>query len=229
MNACSYDRVSTTRQAEAVDLETRYLEAIQAHCRRRGWELGPHFTDPGKSGKDAKRPGMQKAIRWALENKGVIVFYDLTRFSRSLLDLVNIAEQLKAGGAALSCATEAIDTSSDDPAGILTFHVLAACAEFQRRLIGAKVKHKNAETVKRLGYRTQGRTPYGWEVAEGRRRPVQSEQAVLARIHAYKRTVSNAAICEALNADSVPAPLGGVWHPEAVRRLRRRKRPAGEA
>src|SRR5688500_10294545 len=109
MLACSYDRVSTRRQASKTDLDTRYAKAIEAHCDRRGWTLRRKFKDAGLSGKNTNRPGMQQAITWAIKHKGVIVFYDLSRFSRSLMDLVSIAELLRKNGAALSSATEAID------------------------------------------------------------------------------------------------------------------------
>jgi site-specific DNA recombinase len=226
MKACSYDRVSTARQAEGVEVETCYLARIHAHCQRRDWELGPHFTDPGKSGKNAERPGLQAAIQWAVDHKGVIVFYDLTRFSRSLRDAVNIAEQLKQHGAALSSATEAIDTTDDNPAGILTFHVLAACAEFQRRLIGAKIKHKNAEIVAAKGYRTNGKQPYGWQLVEGERTAVPDEQRLIARVRQWRQSgLSQRLIAERLNAQGWRTRSGRLWIQKDVSRVPSLKLP----
>jgi DNA invertase Pin-like site-specific DNA recombinase len=182
MLACSYDRVSTGRQASKTDLNTRYLKAIQAHCDRNGWPLRRRFTDPGLSGKNAARPGMQRAIQWAIKHKGVIVFYDLSRFSRSLPDLVSIAQELRKHGAALSSCTEAIDLRDDNPAAELQFHILAACAQFMRRLTSKKVKERNARTVEERGHRTNGVQPAGYKLINGRRVECPEEQAVLAII-----------------------------------------------
>jgi len=205
MLACSYDRVSTGRQAAKTDLNTRYQKAIQAHCERHGWPLRRRFTDPGMSGKNAARPGMQKAIQWAIKHKGVIVFYDLSRFSRSLMDLVSIAEELRKHGAALSSCTESIDLRDDNPAAELQFHILAACAQFMRRLTSKKVKERNARTVEERGHRTNGTQRAGWRLVDGRLVECPEEQAVLAIIRDLEdEYLEPVHIAAALNARRVP-------------------------
>ncbi len=57
----------------------------------------------------------------------------LDRFGRSLLDLVSIANDLKARGVEFDSLTERIDTGS--PTGQLIFHIFASLAEFERSLI----------------------------------------------------------------------------------------------
>ena len=115
MNAYGYDRVSTLKQVGNSSIRTQ-REAIERHCESRGWTLKRIFTDPAKSGKNAQRPGLQSAIAAACTHGGVIVFYDLSRFARSIIDALDIAEQLKAHGAGLSSCTEAIDTTDTTPA-----------------------------------------------------------------------------------------------------------------
>jgi len=179
MLACSYDRVSTPGQAARTNLDTRYAAAIQAHCERRNWTLRRKFKDAGLSGKNTNRPGMQAAITWAIKHKGVIVFYDLSRFSRSLMDLVTIAQLLRKNGASLSSCTEAIDLTEDNPANELTFHVLAACAQFMRTLTGRKIKERNLRTVEERGHRTNGTKRAGYMLVDGHLVECPQEQAVL--------------------------------------------------
>jgi len=38
--------------------------AIEAECRRRGWQLVEVIEDAGYSAKDLKRPGVAKRARW---------------------------------------------------------------------------------------------------------------------------------------------------------------------
>jgi hypothetical protein len=205
MKALGYDRVSDPRQAKRVDLDKRYREAMKALCQRRGWHLHPRiFTDAGLTGRNAERPGLQEAIELAVKHKGILVFYDLSRFSRSLADTIRINEQLKAGGASLCSCTEPIDTSSDNPAGELTFHVIAACAQFVSRLNGAKVKLKNAQTVALLGHRTNGPQPKGVRLAGGVRVACEAELATIQWATTYLAMYGPSEAARRLNDEGVP-------------------------
>lgn len=231
MIAYGYDRVSTLKQVENSSLKIQ-RQAIERHCELRGWKLKRIFTDPGKSGKNVARPGLQAAIEAASKAKGVIVFYDLSRFSRSIQDLLQIAETLKACGAGVSSCTEAIDTTDTSPSSELTFHVLAACAQFQRRLIGFKVKEANARKVGELGYRTQGKQPVGWKVVNGVRVPCERERAIVARAVELYGSLGPAGAARALQASGEPTIMqlrggrDGEWTARKVLHLLT-KAPAG--
>lgn len=243
MLAFSYDRVSTSRQADRTDLEVRYAEVIKAYCQRRGWTLAGAFCDAGLSGKDANRPGLKRAIAAAVEHGGVIVFYDLSRFSRSINDLLEIADYLGKRGASLSSATEAIDTSDDNPAAQLTFHLLAAVAQFQRKLTGAKVKEANRRRVKEVGYRTQGTSPAGTRIVDGVRVVCSEERDVIRLVRELRTNGMTAAkAAERLNLAEIPTirklrgyKRAGAWTAGAVRHLERnrcthtRKKQAGSS
>lgn len=183
MNAYGYDRVSTLKQVGNSSLATQ-KEAIRRHCELQGWKLKRIYTDPGLSAKDDKRPGLRRAIEATCKAKGVLVFYDFTRFCRSLPHALKIAEELRGRGAAMYGICDKIDTSESSPTGDLVFHMLAACAQFQRALIGHKVKEANARKVSELGYRTQGRQPIGWRIENGVRVPCEREIELVARVRA---------------------------------------------
>jgi DNA invertase Pin-like site-specific DNA recombinase len=206
IKAYGYDRVSTARQASRADLDQRYREAMRKLCQRREWAMHPRiFTDPGLTGRNAERPGLQEAIERAIKHKGVLVFYDLSRFSRSLEDAVAINRQLRAGGAALCSCTEPIDTTDDSPAGELVFHVIASCAQFVSRLNGAKVKLKNAQTVALLGHRTNGPQPAGVRLGEnGVRVACEAELATIEKATAYLALYGPSEAARRLDEEGVP-------------------------
>lgn len=234
MIAYGYDRVSTLKQVGNSSTKIQ-RQAIERHCELRGWKLRRIFTDPGRSGKNVARPGLQAAIEAASKAKGVIVFYDLSRFSRSIQDLIQIAEALKANGAGISSCTESIDTTDTSPSAELTFHVLAACSQFQRRLIGFKVKEANARKMGELGYRTQGRQPIGCKIVNGRRVPCEREIALVARVNELASVLGPVEAANALRASGEPTinqlrkhtETSG-WTTRMVRHLMN-KSPAGSA
>jgi DNA invertase Pin-like site-specific DNA recombinase len=67
----------------------------------------------------------------------VVLIWALDRLGRSLLHLLNIAEELQSHGVDLVCMTQPIDTTT--PAGRLTYQVLGAVAEFERGMIRARI------------------------------------------------------------------------------------------
>lgn len=115
-----YARVSTDDQR--MDLQRDALTA--AGCERM-------FTDTA-SGAKAARPGLDEALAFARAGD-VLVVWRLDRLGRSLPELVKIVGELEAAGVGFESVTERIETSS--AAGRLVFHVFAALAEFERRLI----------------------------------------------------------------------------------------------
>lgn len=115
-----YARVSTDDQR--MDLQRDALTA--AGCEK-------VFTDTA-SGAKAARPGLDEALSYARKGD-VLVVWRLDRLGRSLPELVKIVGELEAAGIGFESVTERIETSS--AAGRLVFHVFAALAEFERRLI----------------------------------------------------------------------------------------------
>jgi len=115
-----YARVSTDDQR--MDLQRDALTA--AGCEK-------VFTDTA-SGAKAARPGLAEALAFARKGD-VLVVWRLDRLGRSLPELVKIVGELEAAGVGFESTTERIETGT--AAGRLVFHVFAALAEFERRLI----------------------------------------------------------------------------------------------
>ncbi|WP_036293078.1 recombinase family protein [Methylosinus sp. PW1] len=115
-----YARVSTFDQNP--DLQSEKLR--EAGCEK-------IIVERMSSGRE--RPELTRLLRDILREGDTLVIWKLDRLARSLKQLIETAEDLKARGIGLVSLTDAIDTSS--PGGMLVFHMLGAIAEFERALI----------------------------------------------------------------------------------------------
>ena len=137
-----YARVSTNDQ----NLEGQRVRLIEAGAIR-------VFVDV-VSGKRFERPGLAKLIDHARPGDRLCVTR-LDRLGRSLRELLETVDALKARGIHLVSLEERLDTSS--AAGELVFHVFGAIAHFERRLISERTRDGIA-AARRRG-RTPGRPP----------------------------------------------------------------------
>lgn len=137
-----YARVSTEEQN--LDKQLDALE--EAGCMR--------VYSEKISGAADERPELESALR-DLREGDVLVVQRLSRFGRSLPDLVTTMEELEEKGADFVSISEGIDTST--PQGRLTFHIFGALAEFYREL-GRERTLEGLEAARERG-RTGGRPP----------------------------------------------------------------------
>ena len=83
------------------------------------------------------RPELDQLMR-QLRPGDVVVVTKYDRLARSLKDLLDIVEQIKAQGAGFRSLAEDIDTTT--PAGRLVFHVFASIAQFERERIAERTR-----------------------------------------------------------------------------------------
>jgi len=106
------------------------------------------------SGKQFDRPGLSALIDHARPGDSLAITR-LDRLGRSLKELLETGESLKARDIGLISLEERIDTTS--AAGELVFHVFGAIAHFERRLIPERTK--DGIEVARAQGRNPGRPP----------------------------------------------------------------------
>lgn len=200
-----YVRVSTAEQADSGLGLAAQRGAIAAECERRGWELAEVFCDSAVSGKSlAGRDGMAAAL--ALVDAGAvsaIVVAKLDRLSRSLADFAGLMARAQAGGWNIVALDLGVDLSTAP--GEFMASVMAAAAQWERRIIGQRTK--DALAVRRA----QGQQL-------GRPRTLTPEHPTVARIiEAHRAGAGWSDIARQLTADGVPTPRGGQqWWPSTV-------------
>ncbi len=133
MKAAVYARVSTGKQ----DLDLQ-LEEVRQYATRKGWTLVATYSDVA-SGAREDRTDFRRLVADATRGKfeGVIV-QRFDRAARSVKQLVETLDHLRRCRVAFVSIKEDVDTST--PAGELIFHVMAAIGQFERALIGDRVR-----------------------------------------------------------------------------------------
>ena len=106
------------------------------------------------SGSRRARPELDKMLD-QLRDGDVVTVTKYDRLARSLKDLLEIVEAIRARGAGFRSMAEDIDTTT--PAGRLVFHVFASIAQFERERISERTREGLASARKRG--RIGGRPP----------------------------------------------------------------------
>jgi DNA invertase Pin-like site-specific DNA recombinase len=128
-----YARVSTKDQEPLNQL----LE-LRRFAEARGWTVVDEFVDQGVSGAKDQRPAMNRLMDAARKRRiDIVLIAKFDRFARSVRHLVSALEEFRTLGVAFIATSDAIDTTT--PTGRMTFHVIAAMAEFERSLIQERI------------------------------------------------------------------------------------------
>jgi DNA invertase Pin-like site-specific DNA recombinase len=114
--------------------------ALTKVAEARGWQIVAKFSDAGISGAKNRegRPDLDDMLKRAQRRDfDVVMAWAIDRIGRSLVDLLNTIEALKACGVDLYLDQQAIDTTT--PAGKLMLQMTGAFAEFERNMIQARI------------------------------------------------------------------------------------------
>jgi site-specific DNA recombinase len=151
-----------------LDLEFNSLDAQREACEayiksqaHEGWRLIPDcFDDGGLSGASLDRPALQKLLADVRAGKiTIVVVYKVDRLTRSLADFAKLVELFDEYGVSFVSITQSFNTTSS--MGRLTLNVLLSFAQFEREVIGERVRDKIAAS-KRKGLWVGGPVPLGY-------------------------------------------------------------------
>ena len=164
-----YTRKSTEHN---LDLEFNSLDAQREACEayiksqsHEGWRLIPdQYNDGGVSGASLERPALQTLLADIRASKiTTVVVYKVDRLTRSLADFAKLVELFDQFGVSFVSITQSFNTTSS--MGRLTLNVLLSFAQFEREVIGERVRDKIAAS-KRKGIWVGGPLSLGYRCIE---------------------------------------------------------------
>jgi site-specific DNA recombinase len=157
---------------EGLEQEFNSLQAQREACeafidsqRHEGWVCLPKaYDDGGVSGATIDRPALQQLLADIAAGRiDTVVVYKIDRLTRSLADFAKIVEILDAKGASFVSVTQQFNTTTS--MGRLTLNVLLSFAQFEREVIGERIRDKIAAS-KRKGMWMGGVPPLGYGVKD---------------------------------------------------------------
>jgi DNA invertase Pin-like site-specific DNA recombinase len=137
-----YFRVSTSDQTPDAQ-----IHELRIYAEQRGFNIVAEFVETA-SGATRSRPELARMMEIVRKRKvDIVLVWAFDRFARSTSHLATTLEEFQALGVDFVSYSQQIDTTT--PAGKLTFHVLAAIAEFEREMIRERVRSGMAAAKQR--------------------------------------------------------------------------------
>ncbi|WP_338928763.1 recombinase family protein [Roseomonas mucosa] len=228
-----YTRKSTD---EGLEKEFNSLDAQRAACeafitsqRSEGWVLvHDRYDDGGVSGGTLERPALRRLladIEAGLVD--VIVCYKIDRLSRSLMDFAKLVQTFDEHDVTFVSVTQSFNTTTS--MGRLTLNILLSFAQYERELIGERVRDKVAASRAR-GMWMGGPVPLGYRV-ENRKLLVDEAGAATVRrvFEGFAEIGSATKLLPLLHAEGLLTKTGRPFNKGAVYKLLVNRTFLGEA
>jgi site-specific DNA recombinase len=164
-----YTRKSTEHNLDlafnSLDAQREACEAYIKSQAHEGWRAIPGRYDDGAfSGASLDRPALGQLLADVRSRKiEIVLVYKVDRLTRSLADFAKLIELFDAHDVSFVSVTQSFNTSSS--MGRLTLNVLLSFAQFERELIGERVRDKIAAS-KRKGIWVGGPVPLGYAAVD---------------------------------------------------------------
>src|SRR5262245_56448890 len=164
-----YTRKSTD---EGLGLAFNSLDAQREACaafvlsqKHEGWMVLPAlYDDGGYSGGTMERPALERLLADIEAGQvDVVVVYKVDRLTRALSDFAKLVEVFDRCGVSFVSITQQFNTTTS--MGRLTLNVLLSFAQFEREVIGERVRDKIAASKKK-GMWMGGMPPLGYDVKD---------------------------------------------------------------
>jgi DNA invertase Pin-like site-specific DNA recombinase len=183
-----YTRKSTEEGLEqdfnSLDAQREACAAFIKSQKQEGWTAIPKtYDDGGYSGGSMERPALKELLA-DIEAKrvDVIVVYKVDRLTRSLADFAKLVEIFDRCGVSFVSVTQQFNTTTS--MGRLTLNILLSFAQFERELIGERVRDKVAASKKK-GMWMGGTVPLGYDVKD--RKLVVNKAEAKTVVEIYRR------------------------------------------
>jgi DNA invertase Pin-like site-specific DNA recombinase len=169
------------QEFNSLQAQREACEAFIASQRHEGWVcLATRYDDGGFSGATTDRPALQRLLAdIAAGRVDTIVVYKIDRLTRSLADFAKIVEVLDARAASFVSVTQQFNTTTS--MGRLTLYILLSFAQFEREVIGERIRDKITASKQR-GMWMGGVPPLGYRVQDGKLLVIESEAEIVRAI-----------------------------------------------
>jgi DNA invertase Pin-like site-specific DNA recombinase len=173
---------------EGLDMEFNSLDAQREACeayvasqKPEGWVLVPErYDDGGFSGGTLERPALRRLLADIEDGRvDVIVVYKIDRLSRSLMDFAKLVEVFDRKGVTFVSVTQSFNTTTS--MGRLTLNILLSFAQFEREVIGERIRDKFAAS-RRKGMWMGGWAPLGYDIKDRKLVINETEATTVRRI-----------------------------------------------
>ena len=215
-----YTRKSTDEGLEkefnSLDAQRESCEAFIASQRPEGWLLVPdYYDDGGVSGATLERPALQRLLRdIEADRVDVIVCYKIDRLSRSLMHFAKLVGTFDAHNVTFVSVAQSFNTTTS--MGRLTLNILLSFAQFEREVIGERVRDKIAASKAR-GMWMGGPVPLGYDVRERKLVINETEAATVRRVFEVFAAIGSATLLvPALRAEGLLTKTGRPFDKGAI-------------
>ncbi len=151
------------QEFNSLDAQREAAEAYIASQKAEGWTCLPdRYDDGGYTGGNMERPALQRLLADIEAGKiDCVVVYKVDRISRSLMDFARIVETFERHDVSFVSVTQHFNTTHS--MGRLTLNILLSFAQFEREIIGERIRDKIAASRAR-GKWTGGTPILGYDV-----------------------------------------------------------------
>jgi len=187
----------------SLDAQREAAEAYIASQKAEGWQCLPdRYDDGGYTGGNMDRPALRQLLADIETGKiDTVIVYKVDRLSRSLLDFSQLVSLFDRHKVSFVSVTQQFNTTTS--MGRLTLNILLSFAQFEREIIGERIRDKVA-AAKKKGKHTGGPPVLGYDIDAPNRRLVvnQAEAELVRRIfRLFLQLGSGMKVATALNDD----------------------------
>jgi site-specific DNA recombinase len=164
------------QEFNSLDAQREACEAYVASQKAEGWLLVPdRYDDGGISGATLERPGLKRLLADIEAGRiDVVVVYKIDRLSRALMDFAKLVEVFDRNNVTFVSVTQSFNTTTS--MGRLTLNILLSFAQFEREVIGERIRDKFAASRKK-GIWMGGWAPLGYDIKDRKLLVNESEAA----------------------------------------------------
>jgi site-specific DNA recombinase len=217
------------QEFNSLDAQREACEAYIASQKAEGWLLvADRYDDGGFSGGTLERPALQRLVADVEAQRiNVIVVYKIDRLSRSLMDFAKLVEVFERNSVTFVSVTQSFNTTTS--MGRLTLNMLLSFAQFEREVIGERIRDKFAASRKK-GMWMGGFVPLGYD-AKDRKLVINENEAAVVRMvyERFAKVGSATKLVQALRDEGVRGKQGKLVDKGYVYRLLNNRVYIGEA